>query len=365
MKKKKIFIVIIVLVVLAALLAGGGIWLSSRWNENKPYASYNMSKYIRLGEYKGLECDFEQVDLSDTRIRELTKLYFTASGVSLLEEDEAKETIQKGDFVRIGFEATAPDISERVVNGLRRENWELEIGLSTFIPGFDEQLIGRGRDEEFEFKLKFPADYFEAELAGKEGTFRCVVHAIGTLDLSDVRVQSLKTPDGMGVFMSVEEMTSYLKEELTRQAADANERLLLDAAFENAKVLQFPERELTYYLENLETKAQANGQTSEEYLAGVGYENGLEGYKEELKGDIERELFLFAVAEKEGLLVTTEEFNSYLETLRGGDVNVTNAQLYEQHGARGMIIRSMTTGKVREFIKEQAKNYPKQEAETE
>jgi len=359
-KKTKIFLA--VLLVLAVALAGGGIWLSKRWDENKPYASYNMKKYIQLGEYTGLEGEFTEADLSDKRIEELTELYFKASGVSILKEDAAKETVQKGDFVNIGFEATVPDISEHTAEGLRRDKWEQEVGTNPFIPGFDEQLIGHGREEEFEFKLKFPADHFNAELAGKEGTFLCVVHAIGTMDISDERATALKTPDGRGMFQSLEELQTYLKEELVRKAVISNEETLRDIAFENAKVLQFPERELEFYLGLLEKKAQANGKTSEEYLAGINYEGGVEGYAEEIKGAIERELFMFAVAEEEGLRVTSKEFDSYIETLRGGDANVTNAQIYETHGSRGEIIRAMTAGKVAEFLAEHAKNYPKQAA---
>ena len=363
--KKKAMAVVGVLVVLAAALAAGGFWLSSRWNENRPYASYKLNEYIQLGEYTGLEGEFVQADLSDERIKELTRRYFMASSVSILEEDASRETVQKGDFVRIGFEATAPDISEYVENGLRRESWELEVGKDTLFPGFDEHLVGRVKEEEFEFKLKFPEDFYEAELAGKEGAFLCVVHAIGKLDISDARARELKTPDGMGMFTSLEELQTYLKEELARQAAAENERTLLDIAFGNARVLRFPEKELEYYLESLEKKAQANGMTSAEYLASIRYEGGLEGYTEEIRGDIERELFLFAVAEKEGLRVTSREFRGYMEVLRGGDASMTNAQIYEKHGARGVIIRSMTAGKVMKYLTENAANYPKQEAAAE
>jgi len=360
--KKKTAIVIVVLAVLAALLAGGGIWLSKRWDENKPYASYNMKKYIKLGKYTDLEGDFVQADLSGERIQELTTLYFRASDVSILAEDPAKETVQKGDFVRIGFEATVPGVSEHVEEGLRREKWELEIGRNNFIPGFDEQFIGREKGEEFEFKLKFPADHFEAELAGKEGTFLCIVHAIGKMEINDERAKGLKTPDGAGLFTELEELHTYLKDELVRQAAASNEEILRETAFATARVLKFPEREQEFYLGVLEKKAQANGKTSEEYLAGVNYKGGVKGYAEEIKSDIERELFLFAVAKEEGLGVTTKEFNDYMQTLRGGNAEVTNAQIYETHGSRGEIIRSMTTGKAMKFLVENAKNYPKQGA---
>jgi len=361
--KKKTVIVIIVLAVLTAALVGGGIWLSLRWNENKPYASYSMKKYIQLGNYTELEGEFTQADLSDERIKELTKLYFTANVVSLLKEEKAKETVQKGDFVSIGFEATAPDISERVSNGLRRENWELEVGLNTFVPGFDEQLIGRKKGEEFEFKLKFPADYHEAELAGKEGAFLCIIHAIGTMEINDERAKEVKRTDNSGYFTSLKELQTYLKEELMRQTNKGNERMLLDLAYGNAKVLRFPEKELTYYLGLLAKKAKANGKNSEEYLAGINYEGGVEGYKAEIKGEIERELFMFAVAEEEGLQVTAEEFNGYMETLRGGDASMTDAQIYEMRGTKGTILRSITAGKVMQFLAEHAKNYPKQAAE--
>lgn len=357
--KKKTMAVIGVLVVLAAGLTAGGFWLATRWNENKPYASYKMDEYIKLGKYTDLEAEFTQPDVSAERILELTKRYFMASDVSILKEDEGKKTVQAGDFVQIGFEGEVPGVSEHIQEGLRRAKWELEIGRETFIPGFDEQLIGRPKSEEpFEFKLKYPADFYEPELAGKECTFTCVVHAIGALDITDERAKELQTPDGMGLFQTVEELQTFLKEELTRQAKAENEKLLLEAAFANAKVLRFPDEELTYCLESIDEKAEEAGQTAEEYIAAHGYTGGMEQYTQEVRGEIERELFMFAVAKKEGLLVTTQEFRGYLETLRGGDETMTNQAIYEQYGKRGAIIRTVTRAKVIQFLAKHAKGYP-------
>ena len=346
MKKKTIIVIAVLVVLSAALAAGGYYWFTMRWDENRPYASYRLEKYITLGEYTGLEVEYgEQPDFSAEKMRELTKTYFAACGVSLLEENESKTVVEDGDFIRIVFIGTAPDISDRVVQGLANDNWELEIGKESFIPGFDEQLIGREISEEsFKFKLKFPEDYFEPELAGKLGTFECVVQAIGTVNISDMRVQLLPAPMGRERFESVEDLHGYFRVEIAKKAVERNEQALLDAAFKNATVKIFPERELTYFKAYLEERKAIE----------------IEGEElEELRNNIEQEMFLFAVAEEEGLLVGGREYKDYLDALQAGNDEMTDEELHEAYGSRGLIIRGMVRGKVMKFLINKAEGFPK------
>jgi len=338
--KKKAMIGIVALVVLAAL-AAGGYWLATRWDENRPYASYRLEDYVALGEYTGLEAEYgEQPDFSEERMREITKSYFSACGISIMKDNAGKTVVEDGDFVRIAFLGTAPDISDRVAEGLARETWELEVGKETFIPGFDEQLIGREISEEsFKFQLKFPEDYFEAELSGKKGTFECVLQAIGKVDISDMRVQQLPAPRDREGFQSLEDLHGFFRVEMAKQAMERNELALLEAAFKNATVKRFPQRELSYY------KAYLN-------------EKGGDFDEEELKDNIEREMFLFAVAEKEGMLVKSREYKDYFDSLRDANDLLTDEELYEVYGTRGLIIRGMVKGKVMKFLIGKAVDYP-------
>src|SRR5699024_12708669 len=135
---------------------------------------------VKLGEYKGLENEAEDVEVTDEEVENNLENLRENHTELVLKEDG---TVEKGDTVVIDFEGF---IDGEAFGGGKAENHSLEIGSQQLIPGFEEQLIGKESGEETEIKVTFPEDYQAEELAGKEATFNVKIHEIKEKDIPEL-----------------------------------------------------------------------------------------------------------------------------------------------------------------------------------
>ena len=129
---------------------------------------------VTVKNYKGLGVKEEKVEVTDEEIEEEVKKLLDKYAELVIKEDGSVET---NDLVTIDYEGF---LGSKAFEGGKGENYPLQIGSGTFIPGFEEQLIGMKREEEREIKVTFPEDYHEASLKGQEATFKVKVHEIKT-----------------------------------------------------------------------------------------------------------------------------------------------------------------------------------------
>ena len=129
---------------------------------------------VTVKNYKGLGVKEEKDEVTDEKIEEEVKKLLDKYAELVIKEDGSVET---NDLVTIDYEGF---LGSKAFEGGKGENYPLQIGSGTFIPGFEEQLIGMKREEEREIKVTFPEDYHEASLKGKEATFKVKVHEIKT-----------------------------------------------------------------------------------------------------------------------------------------------------------------------------------------
>ena len=129
---------------------------------------------VTVKNYKGLGVKEEKAEVTDEEIEEEVKKLLDKYAELVIKEDGSVET---GDLVTIDYEGF---LGSKAFEGGKGENYPLQIGSGTFIPGFEEQLIGMKREEEREIKVTFPEDYHEASLKGQEATFKVKVHEIKT-----------------------------------------------------------------------------------------------------------------------------------------------------------------------------------------
>ena len=129
---------------------------------------------VTVKNYKGLGVKEEKAEVTDEEIEEEVKKLLDKYAELVIKEDGSVET---GDLVTIDYEGF---LGSEAFKGGKGENHPLQIGSGTFIPGFEEQLIGMKREEEREIKVTFPEDYHEASLKGQEATFKVKVHEIKT-----------------------------------------------------------------------------------------------------------------------------------------------------------------------------------------
>lgn len=129
---------------------------------------------VTVKNYKGLGVKEEKAEVTDEEIEEEVKKLLDKYAELVIKEDGSVET---NDLVTIDYEGF---LGSKAFEGGKGENYPLQIGSGTFIPGFEEQLIGMKREEEREIKVTFPEDYHEASLKGQEATFKVKVHEIKT-----------------------------------------------------------------------------------------------------------------------------------------------------------------------------------------
>ncbi|MDR1927346.1 MAG: FKBP-type peptidyl-prolyl cis-trans isomerase [Oscillospiraceae bacterium] len=321
----------------------------SGWKEDKPYAGYNLSEYITLGDYKGITVEFEPEEFTKAESLARAKSYFAEAQIELkFVETEGKKTVEKGDVIVFDFEGAADGASAQTLEGMKGENQQLEIGSGSFIPGFEEGIIGKERGKEFKLEVTFPAEY-DAELAGKPAVFTCTVHKIGSTVIRDEDVNTLTG----GQITTVNDLVAYAENELINEVKQANAEKAFEVAFANAKILRLPVREQKYYEDVLRAQAEQQSMGAEEYISANAYTGSLADYKEEYDDErIRRDLFVFAIAEKENLAVTEEDLANLLDNYRSYYSELADAsdeEIYAQYG-KGFLIRTLMQNKALIFI---------------
>lgn len=279
-------------------------------------AKVTVKPEVSLGEYKGLEVEQENVEVTDEDLEnELESLRHQYAELTVKEDG----TIENGDTVVIDFEGF---MDGEPFEGGKGENHSLEIGSGQFIPGFEEKLEGKKSGEETEIEVTFPEDYHVEELAGKNATFKVNIHEVKTKELPDLDDEFAKDVDDD--VETLDELKEKKKEELLKQreqAADNKKReSLIEQATENAEV-DIPnamiETELDNMVKEFEQRLQMQGMTLEMYQQFSGQTE--EEFKEQMKDDAEKRvktnLTLEAIVNKEELEVTEEDIEKEIENM--------------------------------------------------
>lgn len=271
---------------------------------------------VKLGEYKGLEYEAEDVEVTDEEVEKaLEDLRENQAELVLKEEG----TVENGDTVVIDFEGF---IDGEAFEGGKAENHSLEIGAGQFIPGFEEKLVGKPANEDTEIEVTFPEDYHQAEFAGKEATFKVKVHEIKQKELPELDDEFAQDVDED--VETLAELKEKKKEELLTskktEAENKKRESLLTQAAENAEI-EIPEvmieTELGNMLQEFEQRIQMQGMTLENYYEFSGETE--ESIREQMKADAEKRvksnLTLEAILEKEVLEVEESDIDAELDEM--------------------------------------------------
>lgn len=271
---------------------------------------------VKLGEYKGLEVEEESVEVTDEDVeKEMEALQHSHAELVIKEEGKVEE----GNTVVIDFEGF---LDGEPFEGGKGENHPLEIGSGQFIPGFEEQLIGKESGEETEITVTFPDDYHAEHLAGKEAVFKVKIHEIKEKEIPELDDEFAKDVDEE--VETIEELREKKREELKKQKEQAAENKkreqLIEKVTENAEV-DIPEAmintELDHMMQEFEQRLQMQGMTLENYYQFSGQSE--DDLKEQMKKDAEKRvktnLTLEAILEAENLEVTDEDIDKELEEM--------------------------------------------------
>ena len=172
-----------------------------------------MSKVIKLGNYKGIEFKVEKVPVSDEEVEQQIQMILAQSSQT---EEKDGDTVENGDIATIDFVGLKDDVA---FEGGTGNDYDLEIGSGSFIPGFEDQMIGMKVNETRDLNLTFPENYQAAELAGQDVVFKVTVKKLSVkkdAELNDAFVEGLGVPE----IKTVEDLKADSEVELDDDAID-------------------------------------------------------------------------------------------------------------------------------------------------
>ena len=289
-----------------------------------------MSKVIKLGQYKNIEVEVErtfatqeEVDGEIAMILEQNKVYEDKDGV-----------VENGDITIIDFEGFKDGVA---FEGGKAQNYELLIGSGTFIPGFEEQMIGMAKGETKDLNVTFPENYGAQELAGAAVIFKVTVHNIKVQKeavLSDEFVASFNVP---GV-TNVEEFKERIKLDVQnihdQKYREELETKVFDQVVENCEV-ELDEEDVNAAIEKhvsyIRMQLATQGMALEQYLQMLNMD--MEAFKEQLKPNATQqakfEVIVDEIAKVENLDASDEEIDAQLELIAQQN-NVTKEVVLQQ-----------------------------------
>nr|WP_144921274.1 trigger factor [Paenibacillus bovis] len=279
-------------------------------------ATVEVKPEVKLGDYKGLEVEKMDTEVTDEDVaEELKSMQERQAELVVKEEGEVVE----GDTVVIDFEGF---VDGEAFEGGQADNYSLEIGSGSFIPGFEEQLIGLKSGEEKDVEVTFPEEYHAAELAGKPAVFKVKLHEIKTKELPELDDEFAKDVDESAE--TLEELKAKIRTRLeTSKKEEAETKLrdqLVDMATANAE-FEVPEilinNEVDRMMQEFEQRLQMQGMNLELYFQFSGQDQ--EALRSQMTSDAEKRvsmnLTLEAIAKAENLEADEETVNKELDRM--------------------------------------------------
>ena len=270
---------------------------------------------VELGKYKGIEIPKIVYNVTDESIEEELKQMQNRNARLVTVEGKA---VEKGNTTVMDFEGF---VDGKAFEGGKAENYELEIGSGAFIPGFEDQMVGMKADEEREIKVKFPEEYFSAELAGKDATFKVKVHEIKAKELPELDDEFAKD---VSEFDTLAELKASIKEKQEKQNADKakyeKQEAAMKAICDNMKV-EIPsgmvELETENMLKDIEQRLSYQGMQLEQYLQMLGKTatEMKKEYEPQAMEAIKSRLALEAIIKAEKIEATAEEIDSKIKEM--------------------------------------------------
>jgi len=284
--------------------------------------SVTVKPEVELGQYEGVEAEYRYIAPTDETVEAELKRVQERSGRMVPVEGRA---VEDGDTVTIDYEGFVDGVA---FEGGKDEGHDLKIGSNSFIPGFEEQLIGHNIDEEFPITVTFPEEYHAENLKGKEATFQIKLHDIKVKELPELDDEFAKD---VSEFDTLEEYKADIRKSQTEQAEkvakDSFENEVVKAVCENAKV-DIPEcmveTEINSMIDEQSYRMRAQGIELETYLQYMG--QSMDEYKKGLKTmaetRVKSSLVLEACAKAMNIEATDE------------DIDAEAGKLAEQYGMK-------------------------------
>lgn len=307
---------------------------------------------VKLGEYIGLSARHVHPEISDEAV--MAQLQRAAEQSARLEVKEDAE-LAKGDYAIIDF---AGKVDGEPFEGGEGKTYPLEIGSGSFIPGFEDQLIGHRKGDDVLVKVTFPEDYFVKTLAGKEAEFSVHVNDVKRKVVPELNDEFVKS---VSKFDTLDELKASIRQQMQlrayQDAEEAYHNALVNQAVANAEVdipHEMVEQRIEEMIREMSLNLEANGNTLDAYLESIGKtEDDLhKDFEETAEETVRQGLVLSAIAEKEGLQVSDQDLSMEVYSMAqqfGADPKDV-IKIIKEENRVGMLISSVTRKKAAAFI---------------
>lgn len=286
-----------------------------------------------LGEYKGLHVEKKEVEVTDEQVDAQIKDMMGRDAKMVVAEEGA--VIEKGDFAIIDFAGT---VDGEPFSGGEGKGYPLEVGSNSFIPGFEDQLVGLSKGDSTDVEVTFPEDYFVKDLAGKEAIFKVNIQDVKRKELPELNDEYVASKTD---FKTVEELRANYKERM-QKAAEANakaeyEHELIDLAVANAK-FSVPEimieDKISQMVEEMKMSLESRKMSLDMYMQYTGLDMAKirENQRPVAEENVKTDLVLDAIAKAEDIQVDM------------ADIDAEIAAISAQHGASPEEVKKIIKG---------------------
>ncbi len=271
---------------------------------------------VTLGEYKGLKVEKNVKEVTDEAVNEQLANFQDRQG-KMVNVPEGS-VVEKGDFTTLDFKGF---VDGEPFDGGEGEDYPLRIGSGSFIPGFEDQLVGAKVDEEKEVNVTFPEEYHAKELAGKPAVFKCTVRSIKRKELPPLDDELAKK---VSTFQTLDELKAdirkNLQENAERMAENEQRAKAIEMAMENITVDLPPvmiDNQVTNMIQELSARVEQQGLKMEEYLqyAGTDISKIREEYRESAEKAVRTDLMLEEVAKAENIKVEAADLDAEVNAM--------------------------------------------------
>ena len=309
---------------------------------------------VKLGNYKGIELDKVEYKIMAKDVnKELEKMAEKNARLISVETGAVKEK----DIAVIDFEGFVDGVA---FEGGKAENHELEIGSKTFIPGFEDQIVGMKVDEEKDINVKFPDEYFSAELAGKDATFKVKLHEIKRKELPKIDDEFAKD---VSEFDTLKELKDSIKEKLQAESASKAKYETEENAIKavcDATEIDIPsgmiEVEIDNMMKDIETRLSYQGLKLDQYLKMIGKSEAdmRKEYEDQAKVSVKSRMVLEAIVKAEKLEATDKEINAKIKEM-AENYGKKPEELKDNEQLKNYIKENMAVEKAIKFVVDNAK----------
>ena len=278
-------------------------------------AEVALKPAVTLGDYKGVEVEKTPVEVSEEEVDKEVDKERENNSRTIDVDDRA---VEKGDMIKLNFEGF---VDGTPFEGGKAEDYSLTIGSGSFIPGFEDQLIGAKIGEEVEVNVTFPEEYHAAELKGKPAVFKCTVNEIKVKELPEADDEFAKDVSEFDTLAEYkDDIRAKLLEKKTADAKREKQNKTVAKAVENA-TMEIPEAMITEQVrrmaDDFARRLQSQGLSMDQYMQFTGLTTDAlaQQMRPEALKRIQNSLVLEAIAKAENIEVSDEKVNEEIEKM--------------------------------------------------